>query len=149
MKKALLLAFVFLLLFSCKDEEKRISDGDDWLMNVDFSAKEKKLFDFLDFEKTAVFEPLDDGAVHQPRIYFYVLGKTRMLEFRDGRNDEILNVVIVNNKFKKIITDKIVSINRYEFNVEEYKSGIYRIYYVIQDSNFHIIFKGYGDFLVE
>jgi hypothetical protein len=69
--------------------------------------------------------------------------------YQDGNGDEVLNFVVVDNSLKKTNTAKVVEGNRLRYDFSGYKSGIYRIYYVIQDSLKRVIFKGHGDFLID
>lgn len=150
--------FVFcllsLIIISCSKNETQweLTDTDNWKMDDEFSVTEMKLFDSIDFKKTAVFQPLDDGIVRMPpHISILMSGDGISCAFYcvNGNGNEILNLVVVDNSFKKRSSGKVIGKGSYRCDFSGYKSGRYRIYYVMQDSLQRVIYKGHGNLLIE
>ena len=129
-------------------------DPDDWNLNDQFTKREKRLFEGLDFSKTTEAEPPYfeemEGMVSEftsPRIYFYPNPFSEITYIGYYHSDHIINLVVVDNHYNKLLSyrgevGRISAISWVWLD-----SGIYRMYYVIQDKNDNIIHCGHGDIL--
>jgi len=165
MKIRYLLVVITLFFISCGDiQDEHLSiegitytdihgnvsniDYNDWNLNEEFTSREKQLFDSLNFNKTAKAET-DVNSVYYnrtPYIKFYPnpFSTTGFIQFY--RPDLIYNVVVSDNKYNKLVsfrwTDKPLGC---AYNFSTLNSGIYRMYYVIQDLKYNIVYQGHGD----
>ncbi|MFB6318141.1 hypothetical protein [Saccharicrinis sp. FJH54] len=142
-----LLSTVVLLLLqvSCETDSDftSINDNLDWKLDDDFSNREKKLFDSLDFKKVAEFTEPDDGAIRWP-VYFYPNPLSDVGNLQYPYDNMILNIVIVDEMYNIKMSHRSTA-NSLGFDFSSYKNGYYRMYYVVQDSLFYIVHKGHGD----
>lgn len=148
--RVLIFCLLSFVVISCSQNENDwdLMGTDDWKMNDEFSASEIKLFDSIDFNKTAQFQALNDGIVRMPPYISISIpenGISCTFYSENGNRNEILNIVVVDNSFTKRSSGKVIAKYGYRCDFSGYKSGAYRIYYVIQDSLKRVIFKGHGD----
>lgn len=119
-------------------------DNNDWKLNYTFKDRERLLFDSLNFSNTAI----SDDANISPIVFypnpFNVLGN--IYYYNDKH---ILNIIIVDKSLNKKFEYRISNSTGYTFDLSTLNKGIYRMYYVIQNSEFKIIHTGYGDILKE
>lgn len=123
-------------------------DHDDWLLNDKFTTKEKLLFDTLNFTKTAIAEPMpntENSISIQPQIVFFPNPYATMGRLFYYHNKHILNIIIVDKKYNKLLTYRSTNTQLLSFNLSDFNKGIYRLYYVAQDSNYNIVHFGHGD----
>lgn len=129
-------------------------DPDDWNLDDIFTDREKQLFDTLDFSRTAIAKPLPPieeipGYLtpdRSPHIFFAPNPFHISAALGYYRNDHILNLVIVDNKYNKLFSWRTEEFNGgATFYFENLKKGIYRMYYVLQDKNYNIVYCGHGD----
>lgn len=158
-----LFALLLLIFFSCSlNDEIKISgitytsefgnmsslknehDNNDWKFNYTFNNRERLLFDSLKFNNTATSE---DEFISTIVFYpnpFNVIGN---IYFYNSKH--ILNIVIVDKSLNKKLEFRLSNSTNYKFDLSTLNKGIYRMYYVIQNSEFKIIHTGFGDILKE
>jgi len=132
----------------------RYIDPDDWNLDDQLTKREKKLFEGLDFSKTAEADPIHfeeiEGMVSEnrsPRIDFCpnpFSGSTYLCYYR---GDYTINLVIVDNRYNKLFSYRGEIDRCIEFSYSLLDYGIYRMYYVMQDKNDNIVHCGHGDIL--
>ncbi|HEY5507185.1 MAG TPA: hypothetical protein VIK29_00835 [Paludibacter sp.] len=123
-------------------------DHDDWILNEKFTEKVKQLFDTLDFSKTAIAEPMpitENSSYRTPVISFF----PNPLSIQGGlfyyHDKHILNLIVINNKYNKLYSFRVRDSHYFHLNLNKLEKGIYRIYYVIQNSQYNIVHCGHGD----
>ncbi len=123
-------------------------DENDWRLNGKFTEKEKLLFDTLNFSKTAIAQPMpisESTSYKAPAILFY----PNPFRLQGGlfyyHNKHILNLIVVDIKYTKLYSFRVRDSHYFSLNLNKLDKGIYRIYYVIQDSQYNIVHMGYGD----
>ena len=57
----------------------------------------------------------------------------------------ILNIIIVDSKYNKLCRYRLTDRQQVVFDFTTLNKGIYRLYYVIQDSQYNIVHLGHGD----
>lgn len=123
-------------------------DHNDWNLNEEFSQKEKQLFDSLDFSKIASAEPVldyDSSTFKIPRIIFFP-NPIKLQGYIYYYNDKhILNLIIVDNRYNKPYSFRLKDSGSFYLDLSELHKGLYRMYYVIQDSQYNIVHLGHGD----
>jgi len=149
MKRITLFCLTVFFMFSCNQS----TDDIIFMENIEFTSREKRLFSHIDFNKRADFEPIESSAVSQPpSVSLFTAGYERITAitfvFDGGRGNEILNVVVVNSRFEKI-TNESVEASSYSFDTNDFRRGRYRLYYVIQNNDFYVIFQGRVNFSIE
>jgi len=161
-----LTALILFFLISCKTDEddstlsiKGITymsesgwpgdiDSDDWRLNDEFTSREKQLFDTLDFTKRATAEPMTypDNTIYSSTSTMFapnpVSTNGYLLYYH---TNHILNIVIVDNKYHKLLSNRSYDKQQLTFNFIPFNKGIYRMYYVIQDAQYNIVYLGHGD----
>ena len=169
MKKSFLLSlFIFSLSTSCNKEEVKSEsvllikgitsvdelgytisiDENDWRLNDKFTEKEKQLFDTLNFSKTAIAEPMpisENTSYKTPVILFFpnpFRSQGGLFYYHDKH---ILNLIVVDSKYTKLYSFRVRASHYFALNLNKLDKGIYRIYYVIQDSQYNIVHLGHGD----
>ena len=128
--------------------EERSRDPNDWILNDKFTTKEKELFDSLNFSETATAEPMPiaENSIYNPtQILFYPNPCATVGSLYYYHDKHILNVIIVDNKFKKLIACRLKDSQLITFDLSKLSKGIYRLYYVVQDSKYKIVHYGHGD----
>ena len=139
--------FEGLTLREC-EQDFNIIDDSDWRIDDKFSEIERNLFDTLKFESSFLKESsfadiINDGIVGTPKVSFCPNPTSGNGYFR-FTSTVIMNLVIVNQKFEK----------KYEFrgqypmiaiDLSSFPYGMYRMYYVLQDTNYQIVGIGHGD----
>jgi hypothetical protein len=130
-------------------------DSTDWRMNDKFTEIERKLFDTLKFDQTLHLKSIlvgNDGIIIKPACdtiaRFYPNPVADMGHFGIiNAAVKNMNIVIVDSTFTKKVE---VRINNREvaLNLSSFKHGIYRMYYVFQDSTNKIVGLGHGDIQV-
>ena len=123
-------------------------DHDDWILNDKFTTKEKLLFDTLNFTKTATVEPIsntENSMYIQPQILFFPNPYSTIGRLYYYHDKHILNIIIVDKRYKKLLTHRVENTTQISFNLSNLSKGIYRLYYVIQDSGYNIVHFGHGD----
>lgn len=145
--KFFLLLIIAVNLISCDKEENEfesINLDSDWHLNDEFSHNERKLFDTLDFTRTASYQLVESDYIqNSPKITFYP-NPFKDVGFLHYNTAPIIHIVIVNNSYEKILEARLENSYTIGFNLTEKKSGIYKLYYVIQDSNYNIVQLGHG-----
>lgn len=138
--------------FTTRDNMGRIlnsNDPDDWNLDDEFTEREKMLFDTLDFTRTGIVEPviIEDGyfPLPDPYIMFYPNPFGQIASIGYYHNDHIVNLAIVDSKYKKLYSFRIENNPDMAFDFEKLAYGTYRMYYVIQDKNYNIVHCGHGD----
>jgi hypothetical protein len=123
-------------------------DHDDWILNDKFTKKEKLLFDTLNFTKTATVKPMPDteNSIYiSARISFFPNPYSTVGKLYYYHDKHILNIIIVDKKYNKLLTSRTTNTQQLSFNISNFNKGIYRLYYVIQDSSYNIVHFGHGD----
>ncbi|MDO3694864.1 hypothetical protein QVZ41_08410 [Wenyingzhuangia sp. chi5] len=159
MKKNRIFIYSIILIgiISCKKDNDDFGINNsslDFQMN-DFSQFEKKLFDSLDFNKTNTYENLlnenkpiedDEGNLSIVDINYDIILYPN--PFQDIVNlsfsypRSIINTIIVNNKYEKIIESRSLKNLKVAYHLTDKPSGFYRLYFVLQDSNYNILEYG-------
>lgn len=123
-------------------------DHDDWVLNEKFTSKEKLLFDTLNFAKTATAEPIPNtgnSVYTPPHILFCPNPCATVGGLYYYHENHILNIIIVDNKYNKLLSYRTKDTQHPSFDLAKLNKGIYRLYYVIQDSQYNIVHLGHGD----
>jgi hypothetical protein len=139
-----------LLLFACEKDSNdygfdQINSSSDWNLDDKFNQREMNLFSELDFNKTAEFVNKESGTIlFTPQIIF-TPNPFQTVGYLSYNTAPIINIVIVNKDFRKIQESRFE--NSYEIGISlaDEPSGIYRIYYVIQDEENNIVQLGHGN----
>lgn len=128
-------------------------DDDDWRLNEKLSNKEKQLFDTLNFAKVGIAEQITDTInlyFNTPRIEFFPNPIRAAVRVAYYNKKHILNLEIVDKKYTKLHSFRLKDNNFYFLLLNNLKNAtIYRVYYVIQDSNYNIVHTGHGDIMNE
>jgi hypothetical protein len=123
-------------------------DTTDWRIDDKFEAYERKLFDTLLFDntlhlKSSQLEIFDIKPNTNVLFYpnpFYEVGIFTYMQAA------IMNIVVVDSTFAKRFetrtNDKTIALG-----MSSLEEGIYRMYYVFQDSNYRMIGLGHGDIM--
>lgn len=126
-------------------------DATDWRTDDTFTELERSLFDTLNFDNSmlvkSAFANTDViiAPTILPRFFPNPVRSVAYFLIYDGA---IKNMIIVDQSFTKKIELREESTNM-AFDLTSFKNGIYRMYYVLQDSNYKIIGLGHGDILVD
>ena len=126
------------------------TDTTDWRTDDVFTMQEQQLFDTLDFSRTHAVKSVS-SIIADPfgKVVFYPNPAADMGNLMFYGSHKIFNMVIVDNTFSKVFTYRAANENDLRLNVSEFDRGIYRAYYVYQDSASFIIGMGHGDIELE
>jgi len=113
-------------------------DKTDWNFNDEWTKQEENLFDTNYDLGCKIYNNYNIIAYPNPNSGYF------NLEFNADSLTNI-EIVLVNKSFKKLKTEKLKSIHSIRFNISEYKSGMYRVYYKFIRGNCE--FRGHGDIL--
>jgi hypothetical protein len=165
MKLRLFITYFALLLFiSCKkDNESKpqfegitltdvqgsymgFIDPTDWRTDDKFTKLEMQLFDTLNFNKIKQ-SGLASGITNKSigTIIFYPNPTTDFGTLDIDHDNFILNMVMVDGDFNKLISYRATDRRSISISFHSFNTGIYRVYYVLQDLQFNIIGLGHGD----
>jgi hypothetical protein len=125
--------------------KRQINSSSDWNLDDKFSQREKNLFSELDFNKTAEFVNKESGTLmYIPQIIF-TPNPFQAIGYLSYNTAPIINIVIVNKDFKKIHESRFEYSYKIAISLADEPSGIYRLYYVIQDEENNIVQLGHGN----
>ena len=119
-------------------------DPSDWRIDDNFIEVERNLFDTLNFDNTFFDSGIEGNNIIDiaiPQFYPNPLRDVGYFRFNEAA---IMNIVIVDKAFTKKIESRINS-NIVGLDFSIFNKGIYRMYYVFQNSDYKIIGMGHGD----
>jgi hypothetical protein len=146
--KLIILFFAGLSFFASCDKGEDIDSPSLWQLTDEFSQYEKSLFDSLDFNNTADYEHEETGYIQpRPQIVFSPnpFDDIAYLSYSSNLTKPIINVVILSENTEDVLEIRVESSTVIGFNFSDKPSGIYRLYYVIQDSTYSIVHLGHGN----
>jgi len=169
-KISLFILVVFLVAVSCKGDKDSPLPGFDGITNVDgngrligardttdwridnkFNEFERNLFDTLKFDQTLLKSDLKGvfsvGPSQASTIDFYPNPVTSLGSLRCFFG-KIMNIAIVDKDFTKKVAKRLTC-GVITFDFSSFNNGVYRMYYVLQDSTFKIIGLGHGDIQIK
>ncbi len=143
--------FEGITILESEDGEPYSIDPTDWRIDDKFTELEQSLFDTLKFDNSIFIKSALSNTIgipeikRNPRFYLNPANSIAYFSVYDGT---IKNIVIVDQTFEKKIELRGQS-SHFRFDLSSFNNGIYRMYYVLQDSKYKIIGLGHGDILVD
>jgi hypothetical protein len=123
-------------------------DSTDWRSDDKFKSCEQKLFDTLKFDNASHLKSTKSGStdiiLKKDTVVRFYPNPCRDVGYFSYHNASIINIVIVDNTFMKKIEYRTQN-TEMAFDLTILKAGIYRMYYVFQDSVYKISGLGHGD----
>jgi hypothetical protein len=121
-------------------------DPTDWRTDDKFTKLEMQLFDTLNFNKVNQAKSAS-GIINKSigTIIFYPNPTTDFGTLDIDHDNFILNMVMVDGEFNKVISYRATDRRSIAISFHSFNTGIYRVYYVLQDLQFNIIGLGHGD----
>ena len=169
----LLSIFILIIISSCKKDDNSTEeiprfagitirqseldeayyfDVTDWRIDDKFTELESSLFDTIKFDNTlhlkrALSDSITVPVNRTPAVSFYPNPPEGAGKFKVYGMNAISNIVIVDQSFN-ILTKLRETYNEIAIDFSSYEKGYYRMYYVLQNSNFAIIGLGHGDIYI-
>ncbi|WP_088656326.1 hypothetical protein [Geofilum rhodophaeum] len=134
-----------------EDGEPYSIDPTDWRIDNKFTELERSLFDTLKFDNPMFLKSTlsnTNGIPEVKRSPCFYPNPANSLAYFSVYDGTIKNIVIVDQTFEKKIELREQA-SHFRFDLSSFKNGIYRMYYVLQDSNYKIIGLGHGDIQVD